>query len=435
MKILIMTLAGQRDKIVDNQIAEHLRAFYNHEVHVHNYAMAGFQSVPYLKPDVVISPFPGGEFKNEFVRQCKEWGIEVIVRRGEAGMGRDQFEDLDEERKGIILGNWDYGPYVDLELVWGWEFASILTKYGHAKLGKVVACGAFAFDAYFVKDIKIHPERKKTILFATGFSCADTREQQSDCGLPVGSEYHKKLYDQHTEAREKWIEAIKELARNFGNEWDFKLKVRPGEQVAEYVKQLGSIVQILKTSVPSIEALRETDILVHSGSTMAIEAHLLAIPSINYCNVNPDPLLSKVSPATDMYEELEFMLSRAMPGQTNIHQLVLDELIDHLYGPIDGKACERAAIAIQHHITPRLLDGAVGWSREEIKTNIPDEWPNVARFLTNDVRITEQEGDIRWLCPVCKKACYAADEIQYIKCPVCGVSIKKMRANSLSGVD
>lgn len=423
MKILIMTLASQRDKVVDNQIAGHLRA-YGHEVYVHNYAMAGFQSVPYLKPDVVISPFPGGEFKNEFVRQCKEWGIEVIVRRGEAGMGRDQFDELDEERKGIILGNWDYGSCVDLELVWGQEFAGILRQHGHMPPDKIKPCGAFAFDAYFVKDIKIYPERKKTILFATGFSCADTREQQSDCGLPVGSEYHKKLYDQHTESRGKWIEAIKEFARNFGDDWDFKLKVRPGEQVTEYLEQLGGIVEILKTSVSSIEALREADILVHSGSTMAIEAHLLYMPSINYCNVNPDPLLSKVSPATDMYEELEFMLARAMPGQTNIHQKVLDELIDHLYGPIDGKACERAARYVHDHIK-----GLV------IKTNIPDEWPNATRFPTDDVRMKKQEGDIRWLCPVCKKACYAADEIKYIKCPVCGVSIKKVQSSSLAGVD
>lgn len=423
MKILIMTLADQRDKVVDNQIAEHLRA-YDHEVHVHNYAMAGFQSVPYLKPDVVISPFPGGEFKNEFVRQCKEWGIEVIVRRGEAGMGRDQFEGLDEERKGIILGNWDYSPHVDLELVWGPEFAGILRQYGHMPAEKIVSCGAFAFDAYFVKDLTAYPERKKTILFATGFSCADTREQQSDCGLPAGSEYHKKLYDQHTESRDKWIEAIKELVRNFGADLDFELKVRPGEQVTEYVEQLGVSVKILKTSISSIEALRTADILVHSGSTMAIEAHLLGIPSINYYNVNPDPLLSKVSPATGLYEELEFLLSTSIPGQTNIHREVLDELIDHLYGPIDGKACERAARHVHNHIEDLT-----------IKTNIPDEWPSVARFLTDGVHMKKREGEIRWLCPVCKKACYALGEIKYIKCPVCGVNIKKVQSNSLAGVD
>jgi len=382
--------------------------------------MAGFQSVPYLKPDVVISPFPGGEFKNEFVRQCKEWGVEIIVRRGEAGMGREQFECLDEERKGIILGNWDYDPYVDLELVWGSEFAGILRQYGHIHANKVRACGAFAFDAYFENKPRTGSS-KRTILFATGFSCADTREQQSDCGLPAGSEYHKKLYDQHTEARVKWIKAIKELA---SHDWDFKLKVRPGEQVTEYVKQLGGIVEILSSSVSSIEALRASDILVHSGSTMAIEAHLLNIPSFNFCNVNPDPLLSKASPMINSYIDLEFNLSKALFGRTNIDPDVLCQLQAHLYGPIDGKACERAAGYIHDHIKDLTIE-----------TNIPNEWPSTVRFPTNDVRATKQEGDVKWLCPVCKKACYSNAEIKYIKCPVCGVNIKKMQVNSLAGVD
>ena len=116
-----------------------------------------------------------------------------------------------------------------------------------------------------------------------------------------------------------------------------------------------------------------------------------------------------------------------MPGFTNIHIEVLDELIDHLYGPIDGKACERAAEYVNDHCEQMML--------RLHKTIIPDEWPSVARFPTDGVRMAKQEGDIRWLCPVCKKTCYAADEIAYIKCPVCGVNIKRMKANSLAGVD
>lgn len=123
------------------------------------------------------------------------------------------------------------------------------------------------------------------------------------------------------------------------------------------------------------------------------------------------------------------MLARTMPGQTNIHQPVLDELIDHLYGSIDGKACERAAFAIDQH----LSSPSGGWT--PIKTSIPDEWPNATKFLTDGVRMTKQEGDIQWLCPVCKKGCYVAADIKYIKCPVCGVSIKKIQSGSLAGVD
>lgn len=40
MKIIILTLTGQRDKIIDNLLAEHLRK-YGHEVFVRNYIYAG----------------------------------------------------------------------------------------------------------------------------------------------------------------------------------------------------------------------------------------------------------------------------------------------------------------------------------------------------------------------------------------------------------
>lgn len=413
MKILIMTLCGQRDKVVDNLIADHLRGF-GHEVYVHNYAMAGFQSVPYIKPDVVISPFPGGEFKNEFVKRCKQWGIEVIVRRGEAGASKEIFEKMDAERQSIVIGNWDYSPYVDLELTWGQEFTDILAEQGCMSAERMKVCGAFAFDAYFLPETKRDASHEKTILFATGFSCADTREEQSDCGLPEGSPYHKVLYDLHSKGRSLWIETIKELVKWFGEQWRFTLKVRPGEYVGEYIKAFGDTVKIYSLMTSSIEALKETDILVHSGSTMAVEAHLLNIPSFNFCNVNPDSLLASVSPRLETYKELEWSLARANIYQSNINEAVYDELQKHLYGKIDGKACERAVGFIHEHIKDK-----------KIETNIPDEWPKEAKFLCDGVCIERRKGHIRWVCPVCKNSYYVKKNEQYAKCPFCGVNIKK----------
>ena len=413
MKILIMTLCGQRDRVVDDLIADHLRTC-GHEVYVHNYAMAGFQSVPYVKPDVVISPFPGGEFKNEFVKRCKQWGIEVIVRRGEAGASKEIFEKMDTERQSIVIGNWDYSPYVDLELTWGQEFTDILAEKGCMPAEKLKACGAFAFDAYFLPETKRDENHEKTILFATGFSCADTREEQSDCGLPEGSPYHKVLYDLHSKGRNLWIRTIKELAKWFSEQWRFTLKVRPGEYVGEYAKEFGDSVKIYPLMTSSIDALKETDILVHSGSTMAIEAHLLGIPSFNFHNINPDGLLASVCPRLETYRELEWNLARANIHQSNINEAVYNELQKHLYGKIDGKACERAAKYIDEHIKDK-----------KIETDIPDEWPKEANFLRDGVHTEKQEGDIRWACPVCKKFYYVKESEQYAKCPYCGVNIKR----------
>ena len=220
MKIAILTLTGQRDDFIDKMLAEELRK-YGYQVNVRNYIYAGRETVCYEKPDVVISPMPGGQYKYDFIQKCKEWGVEVIVRRGEGGMGREEFEKLDDNRKSIILGNWDYSPYVDLELTWGQEFTDIIAEQGHMPAEKIKACGAFAFDPYFAPEFKRNTdERPKTILFATGFSTCDCRSEYCELGIAEDSGYHKEIYRIHRNARDTWIDAIKELVKWFGDDWE-----------------------------------------------------------------------------------------------------------------------------------------------------------------------------------------------------------------------
>ncbi|MCH8325492.1 MAG: hypothetical protein IIB83_02840, partial [Bacteroidetes bacterium] len=140
------------------------------DVNVRNYIYAARETICYEKPDIVVHPFPGGQYKYDFIKLCKEWGIEVIVRRGEAGMGREEFEKLDKNRRSIILGNWDYSPYVDLELNWGQEFVDIIVEQGYMPPRKLKVCGAFAFDPYFPLNHKnLRDDQQRTVLFATCF--------------------------------------------------------------------------------------------------------------------------------------------------------------------------------------------------------------------------------------------------------------------------
>ncbi len=414
MLIGIYTLTQQRDKFIDEMLAEELRKF-DHEVVIRSYIHGARESICYEKPDAVVVPMIGGEYKMDTIKKCREWGVEVIVRRGEAGMGRDQFNDLDDNRKELMLGHWDYGPYVDLELVWGPEFAAVLAQHGHLPAEKIKACGAFAFDPYFVKDLTAHPDRKETILFATGFSTADCLPDYCETGLPEGSSYHEELQKIHADARAAWLKAIHELVRCYKDEWDFELKVRPGETPVVYTDKVPSCVKIHPEGASSSEVLKTIDVLVHSGSTLAIEAHLLNIPAINFCNVNPDPLLSKVSPMVEQYGELEFMLSRLMPGVSNVRQPILDELIDHLYGPIDGKACERAARYIDNHLSGKVS-----------KVNIPTAWPQEAKyFVSGDtLHLEKQEGDFRWSCPCCRVIFWGEQEGTH-NCPYCNMKINR----------
>ena len=417
MKICILTLTTQRDLFIDNMLANELRKL-GHEVNVRCYIHAGLEAVTYEKPDVVIHPMVGGIYKMDFVRWCKKWGIEVIVRRGEAGIGRQQFDQLDDNRKTIYLGQWDYSPYVDLELVWGQEFAWLLAELGHIPANKLKVCGAFAFDPYFVERPKVPKlPHNKTILFATGFSTADCSSEHCETGLPEDSTYHAEIASIHRLARDEWIDAIKELTKWFSDDWAFELKVRPGELTTEYRKKLPPEVKIHPQSSSSSEVLRNVDVLIHSGSTMAIEAHLLGIPSFNFHNVNPDPLLSKISPMLTNYRELEFHIARAM-RVSNIHEDVYYELQDHLYGKIDGKACYRAARYIHDHI-----------SSKQIKTKIPDVWPKIAKYHKDKktIHLKAKKGDVHWICPCCRSVYWAKPAITVTKCPYCSFNIEKIQ--------
>jgi len=424
MRIAILTLTGQRDKCIDNILADKLRK-YGHEVTVRSYIYAGMETVCYEKPDVIIHPMVGGQYKYDFVKQCKEWGIEVIVRRGEAGMCREQFDALDDNRRSLTLGNWDYSPYVDLELVWGLGFANIIHKHGHMQGKNLRSCGAFAFDPYFLPEYKKDDtDRKKTILFATGFSTCDCRSNYCELGIAEDSDYHEEIYAIHRAARDTWISSIKKLVLEHGDQWDFELKVRPGEMPDEYIKELGSIVKIHPQMISSSEVLKHVDVLVHSGSTLAIEAHLLNIPSFDFCNVNPDPLLSMVSPLTYTHEGLEFFLKKVETGLSNINYTVFHKLQDYLYGSIDGKACERAADYIDNHL-----------QMNDIKTNIPNTWPKVVRYHDDpeNVHLEKQEGDSRWAC-ICCRTVYWATAGGVTRCPYCGMQIHMTVGDRPQGV-
>jgi surface carbohydrate biosynthesis protein len=415
MKIIIYTLTHQRDKYIDGLLAEQLRQ-YGHEVLIRNYILGARESICYEKPDAIIHPMVGGEYKIDTIEKCKDWGIEVIVRRGEAGQGREQFNALDDNRKKIILGNWDYSPYVDLELVWGQEFADIISEQGWMPASKIKACGAFAFDPYFLPDCKrVKKSGKKTILFATGFSTADSLPDYCETGLPEGSDYHKELHKIHSDARKVWLDAIDKLVDGYSDVYDFELKVRPGESVKVYTDKVPSCVKVHPENSPSSEVLRNVDVLVHSGSTLAIEAHLLDIPSFNFFNVNPDPLLAKVSPSMDLYKELEFSLRRAVKNNhSNILKPVYRQLQDHLYGEIDGRACERAAGFVHEHLIGKI-----------IRNTSPMTWPKDAKYLVDDgIHLEQQIGDTRWSCPCCRNIFWGENE-GFHNCPYCNMKIER----------
>lgn len=423
MKIGIYTLTPQRDECIDGMLR---RKFirYGHEVYLRAYMTGARESICYEKPDIVMLPMVGGQYKLDTVEKCHEWGIHVVVRRGEAGQGREQFNLLDQDNKDVVLGYWDYAPYVDLELVWGQEFADILAEHDKMPADRIKACGAFAFDPYYAHGTNPYAvstnspkkDHKTTILFATGFSTAGCNPEYCETGLPKGCDYHGDKVKSHSSARKQWVEFINEFIRKFPDQYSYELKARPGETSSVYKDMLPDCVKLHPEGAASSKVLADVDILVHSGSTMAIEAHLLNIPSFNYCNVQPDPLLAKVSPVAEDYQTLEFMLRRAVIGQTNINEKVYDQLQAHLYGKVDGKACGTAYRHVKEY-----MDAA------ELRVKcIPDVWPREVKYMTPEVSIERVDDNHKWSCPCCRGIFYGI-EFGCNQCPYCNMQIERRK--------
>ncbi len=95
--------------------------------------------------------------------------------------------------------------------------------------------------------------------------------------------------------------------------------------------------------------------MIHAGSTMAINAHLLGIPAWQYGDVNakgyetwwsdPESAISKVSPC---YKDVEGLIKAVQEYKSgsNASQESLDTLEKGRYGLMDGKSIARAADVI-----------------------------------------------------------------------------------------
>lgn len=397
MKILICTQSEPRDGFIDGKIKENLEKF-GHEVKVCNFVLDGRAEVVEFKPHIVVMPEARCEYSRDFNEQLRYMKIRTVVRRTEAGFMKD--DGVNKEHRNFCVGKWPYE--VDLEIVWSEEFADILRNEYHKD--NVVACGGLIFDVYFPR-----PERKKTnkkvVLFATIWDYADRRPYYCIPELPIGDPVQRENYYKCRQGRNKWINEIKRVAQKYPN-WEIVVKVHPAEHPTEYMKKLAGLARVI--NVPkAVETLVVTDLLVHAGSTMAVEAHLLGIPSIQFCDLE-DTLMSKVSPHVESVELDSIDLTKS-----NANVEVVAELEKRIFGKIDGKGCQRVANEI-NKLEPR-------------KVNIPDEWPDIDREYKTISVFTECDwgnGNVDAVqCIGCKAMVFIKRHITIMKCPHCALAL------------
>lgn len=389
-KVLILTASPQRDMIIDRQLQDELKK-RGYEVFVRPCLREGRDAVLEIKPNIVVVPPIRNPYSRDFVETCKDWGIGVVTRHTEASCSWQDYNAMDvREKQQHIMGMYKY--QVDAEIVWGQDEAEILSRRGCGF--PIIPVGSLAVDAYFKPEIieefrnrevfaqklGIDP-KKKTVLVGSSWGFADSAP---DLRIDELNDYSKE-----DEGRDNYIALIKELKEKLP--WNIVLRPHPGVDITEYKKQLDIPIE---TEMPAIEMLCNCDLLIHSGSTMAIEAHFLGMPAYQFGDVNrknisnwfqkPDSPLSKVSPHITCVGD---MLADDYKRKSNADKDVLNELATGRYGVMDGKATEKACDVI-----------------EKVKGEFKNCWPKAHRDYNLPHVFRDTEGmTTKSYCNICRR--------------------------------
>jgi surface carbohydrate biosynthesis protein len=419
-KIAILTHNAVRDPITDDCLAVELKK-RGHSIFRRAFLRDDKNMILCIKPDIVVLPELRCEYSRDYAKQCKEWGIQVVVRPCEVGISEESLDLISEDYRRAIYGNWPVSNYMDLMLCWGPKMQELFCKHGNIEKSKTVSVGGLAFDQFLIPPPPENVQRteKRRVLFATGFAYADRNPEYSVPEALENDPLHRNMVATDLKARSEWFKVIKRLWAEHGNDWEILVKIHPGERPEVYTAVLKDTVSICPP-VPPVRAIQHADIVVHAGSTMAFEAHLMNKPAINLLNVCQDVIVSKISPNANSYEELVSMMLSAVPNRgcelkSNANPDIIDILTRDYYGTCDGKASERAAEEID--------------KLPENEPNVPDAWPPYKEMIYRTQAIlTDAEV---WSCPNCVNNYHVQGPREMVKCPYCGVAnVKTMKANT-----
>jgi hypothetical protein len=351
MKIVILTASPQRDKLIDELIADELRK-RGHEVWVAPCLREGRKTCLEIKPDIVVVPPIRNPYSRDFVETLKYHGVGVVSRHTEASCDWADYKKMLPHERADIMGRFPY--VVDAELVWGQDEAQILAN--RRCPFPVIPVGSFSADKYLSKSdaagnkqaflSRYGFKKRKTVMVSCPWGFADSAP---DLNIDETVKARKDI-----EGRQKHIDMIKALKEKIHNKWNILVSMHPGVAPEEYKAQLPDIP--IDTDRSSVELLCHCDALIHSGSTMGIGMHMLDKPAFQYQDVNckltagwwlkTGTPLSKVSPGFEDVEKLAEAVLNCEP-KSNASLEAIKELEEGRYGKMDGKAYIRAADVIE----------------------------------------------------------------------------------------
>ena len=413
-RVLLLSNLPQRDWPTDVVIAQHLREM-GADVRQANFLPSPREHILFYKPDIVIGPEARCEFTVDFYRVCKNWGIQTVVRRTEGGCPSSAWKVMEKSERDTVIGAWEYD--VDLEIVWSEDFATLLADNGYIPRKRIFAAGAITFDQHFYPPLRQPIEGRRALCFCTNWGHADRSPEYNVPEAPMGSPIHADAYNRHREGRLKWIELMRKAREKLSTSWQMFLSLKVGELPDEYQKSLVGMNILMPTTTKVI--MLNSDLIVQSGSTLALVAHLYNIPALSYMgqqNQTKGYDYPHVSPDfTDPDLLIEAIRSVEL-GKSNANVESIEILCKELYGVIDGQATKRAAERIM--------------ALEERPTNIPDAWPPETKEYFHP-GVSKETGT--WICEACHRPNYVLNvKRDMIKCVWCGISLAIRRANQPS---
>jgi hypothetical protein len=411
-KILLFDNLPQRDMQIDQYLATKLRD-KGFEVRVAPFIPDNRVHILYWKPDICILPEARCEYTIDVAENLMKWGVYTIIKRTEGGSSWGAWNKMEPPEKETVVGAWPYNA--DLEIVWSEKFADLVSKHGHMPRTKLFVCGGIPFDCYFDGFPIVRETKNKSLCFAPGWGHADRNPEYNVPEAPPGSPIHADAYNRHRKGRMAWIEMMRKVITAFPT-WDFYLRLKVGESPTEYQQALGHLNRNLKVVLPcpSKIPIMNSDVIIHAGSTLGIEAHLCDKPSLSFHgNINQVTgyKYPHVVPDYEDADKLVEALKALELGKSNANPDSIKELEEEFYGTIDGKACERIADRIDQVILK--------------PTNVPYVWPEQTKdYVTPDI-FKFIEG---WVCEACNRQSYSLPGKEMIKCPWCGIGLAKRRA-------
>ncbi len=353
-KILILTGSPQRDKLIDNLLAEELKKLGN-EVHVKDTPFNARSSVLELKPDIVVHPPLRNQFAYDFVKTLGDWGIGVAVRHIEPSCDKQDIESMAPNWKNIILMK--RLDTINLELIWGQDEVDFVKERLNPPY-PVVSCGAFVADLYkgehkasllsrqgFNAKYKFDPQ-KKNLLISSPWGLMDIESDR------VGQS--SVVWIQDKEARTAWLKMACFVAESLSDKWNILITLHPDLDINTYQEALKDTGVYIDITTTATELLKNSDLLIHSGSTLAIEMHWLDRPSLQFGDVNmielpdgnwwqgADLPISKVSQIFKDGGKLVKAITKC-DSKSNANINAIKDLEKGRYGSMDGQATKRAA--------------------------------------------------------------------------------------------